>query len=273
MYPSSGPYLPAPPPAPGTAARVRPSGWWFLAAAGIALAGWVAGAVIIVSTIVGWQDRIDGFDRVAVPGTMRVELRDTGGYSIYYEFLGVGEDGDFGDPTDDPAVRYAPDVTVQGPSGEPVPLAPYDSAVTYDTVEHSGQGLYTFEATEPGTYVVEVRGEPAFSDSTIAVGRGVGAGVAGGVVGGVLLGLLVTIAAGVAAIAIGVGRYRSRRRLLSTYPPTYGPPGYGPPGYSQLGPVPPGQGQPPQPGWPPPPPPGQGQVPSPGWPPPSTGRG
>jgi hypothetical protein len=247
MYP--GPYAPAPmPPASARAARprVRPSAWWYAAAAGVAAAGLVAGGVVIGRTAIGYGDRIDGFDRVEVPGTMEVELRGTGGYSIYHEYEGAfDEDQAFGEDLDprDLLLVPRPTVTVTGPSGDEVPLEGYETKVSYDADTHEGIGLYTFRVDDPGTYEVVASGDTAPTGSVIAVGRGVSTGVITGVITGLLVGFVGVVAGVVIAIVLMVRRGRNRRAQASPPPSPYasfGPPAAWPAGYGmQPPPVPP----------------------------------
>jgi hypothetical protein len=208
-----------------SAGVVRPSAWWFGVAGLLALGGLVAGVVIIVRGVVGFQDRVEDFDRGDVPVTLEVTIADTGGYSIYHEYEGADEE----------FLAPEPDVSVIDPSGDDVPLERYDGTVTYAVGRHEGEGIWTFDADEPGVYEVTATGD---TGTGIAVGRGLGAGLVGAIVGGIAVGFVGVVAAVVLAIVVGVRRGRSRRALLP------------PPRFS-------GWGAPPPPGWgaPPPPPP------------------
>ncbi len=206
--------------------KVRPSGWWYAAAAALALGGILAGLAVAAKGVDDALAAVRSFDRTAVPGVVEVAIEDPGGYSIYQEFPGASDPGGAIQP---------PEVVVTDPAGQPVEAAPYDSFVSYDQGTLEGRGIYTFRADQPGTFRVTVAGAP---DSTIAVGRGMGdvsaqavTGLFGGVVGGIIL-LLAGIATGiVVAITVGVARGRSRRRLVTvqvpvTWPPTPIAPGW-----------------------------------------------
>jgi hypothetical protein len=243
----SGPYPPPPPGPVGVPARpgpvdgaVRPSGWWYAVAAAAALTGIIVGVVVIGSGWSRYVDRIEGFTRGDVPVTLEVRIADTGGYSIYHEYPGVA----------DQPLAPEPDVSVTDPSGAEVELDRYDSTITYDDGGHEGEGIWTFDADEPGVYEVTATGD---TGTAIAVGRGLGRGVISAVVGGIVVGLGGIVVGGVLAIVLAVRRGRSRRALQP--PPPFV--GWGPP-------PPPGPGvgtRPPSPG------PGAG----PGWGPPSWG--
>jgi hypothetical protein len=244
-YGAPSPLVPAGPP-PGSvplpAGRIRPSAWWFGVAGIVAAAGVILGVVLIVQAVLGFQDRIEDFERGPVPGNLTVAISDTGGYSIYHEYDGADDD------------RYAfpPAVSVTGPAGDDVPLGDYDTSVTYSTSEHEGVGLYTFDADVPGTY--EVRTSGGDPGSGIAVGRGVGRGLVGGVLGGLAAGFVGVVAAVVIAIVVGVQRGRSRRALVppppfsgwgAPPPPAWAAPVPGPGAWplgDGAGPVPPAPG-------------------------------
>jgi hypothetical protein len=279
-----GPFGSPTPPAT-TDQRVRPSLVWFWVAGAIALMGIIAGVVMIVRGITGYESAIEDFDRADLPATLEVEITDTGGYSIYHEYDGAYDE----------VFATPPNVTVTDPSGNDVPLDDYDTSVTYSADGHEGEGVFTFDADERGTYEVTASGD---SGNAIAVGRGLGRGLVGAIVGGLAVGLAGVVVCAVIAIVIGVRRSRSRRALRPARPFTgWGPPpswggpagapggqgggpgGYGPPGgYGSPGGYGPpgGYGNPPTPPPPPPPPPATDAsvLPShPGEPPTSRARG
>jgi hypothetical protein len=203
-----GPF--APPPRVG-AGEVRPSVWWFVVAGGLALAGVVGAIVLWVTGVMRLTDRVDDFTRIDVPGSGEVSIDDPGGYSIYHEYFGAGADGydddDFGDN-----FEPTPGVTVTDPSGAEVRLRPYTTSVTYDFGGHEGEGVFTFDAEQAGTYEVTTTGD-SISSSTIAVGPGIGRGLVSSIVGGFVVGAIGVIGGIVLAIVTGVRRGRSRRTL------------------------------------------------------------
>jgi hypothetical protein len=236
-----GPYTP-PPPAYGDN-QIRPALWWFFVAGGLALVGIVGGIALIVSGVVRLADTVEDFERVSVPGTGEVRIDETGGYSIYHEYDQFGSSRFY--PPE-------PDVTVTDPSGTEVDLERYSGTVTYDFNNHEGEGLYTFDADETGTYTVTVEGD---SESVVAVGRGVGRGLVTSILAGVAVGFIGVVGGIVMAVVVGVKRSGNRRRLRANWNPPPGPPpgAWGPaPGVPGWGPQPP----PGQPAPPPPPPPG-----------------
>jgi hypothetical protein len=208
-----------PPPAPAPPDRVGPSLWWFALAGAIPLAGIIVAIAIVVVGINAYTDRVDGFERLPVPGTSEVTFDATGGYSVYHEHESL--DSIYSRVED-------PTVTITDPAGNDVDLDDYDTTVTYNEGDQDGEGLWTFEVDEPGTYVVTTDGDP---ESTVAIGRGIGSGIVATVVGSITVGSLSVIAGIAIAIIVGVRRSQNRNRLRGPLPPP-GPPGwgsYGPP--------------------------------------------
>jgi hypothetical protein len=259
-----GSFAPPPPVLPSD--DYGPSKWWFLVAGLVAVGGIALAILIFVVGLMNFFDRIEGFQRVDVPGTAQVVL-GTGGYSVYHEYTGASSDIGIG-------FVGMPAVTITSPSGDAVDLRPYTTNVTYSGSGYEGEGILTFDADEAGTYVVEASGEPG---SEVAIGRGIGAGMVGTVVGAFVAGGVGILAGLIVAIVVGVRRSQNRRSRMGPFGPpgppgggwgpqypSYAPPGqYGPPG--RYGPgygVPGGYGPPPG-GYPPDgPPPGAGYPPA-----------
>ncbi|HZM40125.1 MAG TPA: hypothetical protein VFB94_13475, partial [Acidimicrobiales bacterium] len=187
--------------------RVKPSGWWYAAAAGIALGGILAGLATAAKGVDDALEAVGSFDRTPVPGVLEVPIDDLGGYSIYQEFPGASHPGGTIDP---------PNLIVTDPSGDLVDTDSYGTFVSYDQGSLEGRGIYTFRAEQTGTFRILASGAPG---STIAVGPGMGdvsaqavAGIFGGVVGGVILAGTGMVTGTAAAITLAIARGRSRRR-------------------------------------------------------------
>src|SRR5829696_5445389 len=90
--------VPAPPPPPPVVAGgdVRPAKRWFAVAALVAVGGVVLAIVIGVVGYGNFTDRIEGFQRVDVPGQGEVTL-GTSGYTVYHEYPGATDDSDSSD--------------------------------------------------------------------------------------------------------------------------------------------------------------------------------
>jgi hypothetical protein len=177
----------------------------YVAAALLAVFGIVAGIALIVAGVRSYIDKVEGFERVDVPGSAEVSLEDDGGYSIYYERPGLDSE----DPL--PSISVA----VTGPDGSAVDLDRYSSDVSYSVSGFDGRGVFTFDADQPGAYRVRTDG----SQGQVAVGRGIGARFAGAVVAGVATLLLAPVLGAVVALMTFLRRSRAKRAQAATWQP------------------------------------------------------
>lgn len=207
-----------PPPPPASTGKVKPSGWWFALAGLIPVAGIVVAVVIFVVGLAAYVDRIDDFQRVEVPGSEAITLRE-GSYSVYQEFGGAADGGAFG---------TGALVEISGPSGEEVDLDPYDTSVTYTTSGEEGIAMSSFRADTSGEYTVSTEG-PGYV--TVAIGPGLGRGLVTTILGAFAVGGLSVLAGIVIAVVVGIRRSRNRSAMRGPLPPP-GPPGaWGQPAY------------------------------------------
>lgn len=141
----------------------------------------------IVLGVNALSDRVNGFQRVNVPGTGVVTFDDGGDYTMYYETAGglgdyaiyfdvVGVTGDSSvTPTLTVNLEPAPDnSTAQKPS-----LDPYAGSFTYSVGDHNGLAIATFDIDEPGSYALTSTGSLESGTGRLAVGKGSGARLAG----------------------------------------------------------------------------------------------
>jgi hypothetical protein len=229
--------------------RIRPSGWWYLVAVGLAALGCVLSVVAVVR---GWEDAQDTAltASAAAPGEDQpLTLDRVGGYTIAYSGPVIVFDSE-----DQRALAEELGISiVPSGGGEPLPLAEYDG---YQHLEEAGQQyvpLWTVRIDEPGEYLLRSSHSPAvdrersaliLSDSPF---RRLRSGVVRSLAflgGGLFLGA-------VAAMIIGRMRGRAKAAARATAPPRWPPTGgwapppgaYGPP--QQYGaPQPPGWGPP-----------------------------
>jgi hypothetical protein len=211
----------------------RRLGWIFLI---VAVALFVAGGIVLGTKSYG---AVNNFKRVSIAsGNGTVSLSGTGKWIGYYEASNV-----------DTGIDRIPnfEVALTSPSGKNVPLEPYGNRkdgkvdkLTYDYNAHKGAAAFQFNATEKGTYRVQLVARDTLpANADVAFGRDiVGATAAGAllIVGGVLF----LIAAIVLLIVGFVKRSRHKKQLAAG---AYG--GGPPPNY----PYPP-QGQQPPSAWP-----------------------
>jgi hypothetical protein len=195
----------------------------------------IAAIVLLVSGVFGLTDRVDRLQRVTVPGTEVVSFDSAGGRTVYYEAPGASDEG-----------FSVPAVTVrieQVDGGQVVTLRGYNGTATYSANGHEGRALSTFSIEEPGSYEVEVNGEPG---GTIALGESVFGDTGRRVLPAVLI-FFAGVIGGITTLVLTATR-RSAARAASRPPPPWGPAYAPPPAGWPLPPPPPG-------GLPPPPPP------------------
>ncbi len=181
--PRQPPFGAAPPPIPPFGAapqpfppgsEIRPGTGWYWIAVGVGVVAGLVGVVLIVTSVIGFIDKVDDFQRVDVPGAETVHL-DEGSYTVYAEGVFVG-DSDFWSFNGDVEIRDATERLVE--------LRPYSSRTTYDVSDHEGFALWSFHADRSGDYRVTTTGSPG---TIVAIGPGIGAGLFAGIGGGILL--------------------------------------------------------------------------------------
>ena len=223
------PTLPPPPPLQATK---RPSTAGYLVAAIIAVLGLMAaflwGAVSIHTT----EDRVDGFDRLAIPGATTVSVTDPGTMVVYHE--SAGEVARYAEPTAnariaathwDPATRTVVTVPsagetptwqqlglqVTGPSGGAVPVATYQSSARYNLEPgRAGRAVATFQATTAGPYRVSAA-RATEAGATLAVGDDLARSLVLTRLGAVILALVTVLTAVPLALATHQARSRTTR--------------------------------------------------------------
>ena len=221
----SPPTAPTTPPAPARKPRSR---GWHWAAAIVAVLGLATaftwGAVGTITAL----DRVDSYDRTAVPGQVTVSVTDPGPMVVYYE--SPADQARYADPTATgrPAIPYNPateatievryaattptwqqlGLTVTGPDGAAVPVSTYRSSVRYDvTPGQVGRAVATFDATTAGQYRVSAA-RAAEAGATLAVGGNLARVITTATVGAAILALVTVLA----AVLLAVIPYRARSR-------------------------------------------------------------
>jgi hypothetical protein len=223
--PPTLPSTPPTPPIPTKRTRSR-AGYWvaaIVAILGLTVA-FVWGAVGTITAL----DRVDSFDRTAVPGAITVSVTDPGTMVVYYE--SPAEVARYADPTATgrnptrwnpgtdatTVVGYAANtptwqqlrLTVTGPDGAVVPISTYRSTARYDVAPGQlGRAVARFEASTAGQYRVSAARaiEPG---ATLAVGDNFARDIAMTTLGAAILGLVTVLA----AVLLAVVTYRARSR-------------------------------------------------------------
>jgi hypothetical protein len=193
------------------------------------MAAFLWGAVGISNTL----DRVDGFDRLAVPGATTVSVTDPGTMVVYHE--SAAEVAGSAEPTANariaatrwdpgtrtivtvPSVGVTPTwqqlgLQVTGPGGATVPVATYRSGARYDLEPgRAGRAVATFEARTAGLYRVSAaRARATEAGATLAVGEDIARSVVLTRLGAVILGLVTVLT----AVPLAVVTYRARSRTL-----------------------------------------------------------
>lgn len=222
---------PTRPPIPPLHARKRPStaGYWVAAAVAVLglTAAFLWGALGSTTT----QDRVDGLDRLAVPGATTVSVTDPGTMVMYHE--SAGEVAGSVEPTAnariaatrwDPGTRTIVTVPyagvtptwqqlglqVTGPGGAAVPVGTYRSSARYDLEPgRAGRAVATFQATTAGPYRVSAAGATE-AGATLAVGQDIARSLVLTRLGATILGLVTVLT----AVPLAVATYRARSRAL-----------------------------------------------------------
>jgi len=176
-------------------------------------------------------DRINGFDRLTVPGATTVSVTDPGTMVVYHE--SAAEVARPAEPTAnariatrwDPGtrtivtVRYPSDaptwqqlgLQLTGPGGAAVPLATYRSSARYDLEPgRAGRAVATFQATTAGPYRVSAA-RATEAGATLAVGDDIARSVVLTRLGAVILGLVTVVV----AVPLAVITYQARSRTRS----------------------------------------------------------
>jgi hypothetical protein len=220
--------LPTRPSPPPTRVRKQPSGGWYWVAGILAVLGLTAAFVWGAVGTITALDRVDGYDRVVIPGSMTVFVADPGTKVVYYE--GPAELARYADPTATGrnATRWNPatDATIEvgyatntptwqqlrlqvtGPDGTAVPVHTYRSTARYDIDPgRLGRAVATFDATAAGPYRVSAA-RATGTGETLAVGDNFARTIAMTALGAASLGLVTVLAAGLVAVVT----YRTRSR-------------------------------------------------------------
>jgi hypothetical protein len=219
---------PAFPPIPPLQARKRPSTARYRVATVIAVLGLMAAFLWVAVGINNTHDRVDSFDRLAVPGATTVTVTDPGTMVVSHE--SAAEVARYAEPTAnariatrwDPGtrttVRYPSDaptwqqlgLQVTGPGGAAVPVATYRSSARYDLEPgRAGRAVATFEATTAGPYRVSAA-RAIEAGATLAVGDDIASGVLLTRLGAVILGLVTMLV----AVPLAVVTYLARSRTV-----------------------------------------------------------
>ncbi|MDQ4097010.1 MAG: hypothetical protein M3144_03965 [Actinomycetota bacterium] len=177
----------------------------------------LAAALLALSVVVGvggvvaaartLSDRVEGFQRVGVPGMADVRFDRAGSYTFYYEAIGVGNEEESGVSL--PPVQLSLNAV---DARTTVTVDRYRGSFNYSIGGHEGFAVATARIDRPGTYQLRADAtiEPGIAD--VAIGRSLARGLAGTLVAA-LTAFGTFVAAVVVAIITAVRRRDARRTL------------------------------------------------------------
>jgi hypothetical protein len=201
-----------------SAQTIRPSRLWYWVAAAAVVASIVCLAVVAVS-FVRWLNheteqfvrspeklpqQIDEFQRVPIPGQAEVSFAEPGGYILYFEAPGAGEEGASTPP-------FTVSIVPAG-GGQAVAIHPYGGSLRYSFPPHSGQAVGTFRIDQPGRFVVRAEGAPGAMPANVAVGRSIFDDIALPPPWTVLAAVTLLVGGVVLAVVVTIRRSRARSR-------------------------------------------------------------
>ncbi|MEU4295589.1 hypothetical protein AB0E63_45860 [Kribbella sp. NPDC026596] len=189
-------------PAPSPSAKLRPGRVWYW----VALLVFVAGLAWLLLGLVLLNNRIDSFERVAVPGQGEVSLDHSGSYVIYYEGPGAAAGN---------VPAFDLTVTPVSAPAEVQSLEPHSGSVTYSFGSREGRAVLTLEVTQPGKFLIKAPGAPAVAGGSWLA---VGSSIAGGIVRVVVPSVVAMLAAVGGAIAVALVRHSRAKRARSPAP-------------------------------------------------------
>ena len=130
--------------------KIRPSWWWYIVSAAIAVVFVTASLVFLAVLIVG---EISGFERVVVPATDKLGLSSAGEYIIFHEYDSVlrGEVFSTGQ-CDISNLRCS--VKKQGSEREIGVSSAKSGWFRYEIGKRRGTAISRFGIDEPGTYIL-----------------------------------------------------------------------------------------------------------------------
>lgn len=187
---------------PAETIRPRPStrGYWI---GGLLTAAAVIGAVIwVVVAFFEYQQQVDRFPRMTVPGVATVQVTDTSTRVLYYENTRG---------TTTPSFSQLA-VTVTDSSGAPVTVGGYSGDLRYDVPGENGRvgrAVAEFHPNQPGIY--QVRSTATDVTGTLAVGSDILWDIAPHAIGAAALFLLGGATGVTVLIVTGVRRANARR--------------------------------------------------------------
>lgn len=185
----------------------------YVIAAIVFVLGIIGAAALVAVFVFGLLGLGDDLERVVVPGADEVELTETGGYTIYYEYRSHVEGIDY--DTEQRTPNLSINVT-RVEDGKDVQVNPSLMSTSYTLTNHAGRSIRTFDVEEPGRYQISAEYTDG-SDSppfVLAVGQGVARGILTSIgsffAAGAVFCVLTTVAIAIAGVTL-YRRYRAEQ--------------------------------------------------------------
>jgi len=155
------------------AGPLRPSRYWYLVAGGV-LAVAVVCLTAAVIGILSWDQQIQDFQRVHVPGQGEVTLTQPGQYVLYVETPGACCSWTLGSQ-DTPLAGWSMRLAIGPLNGSGVtPVSSWTGVPeSYGVGGHQGMTAMSFTITQPGTYLIEASNVHPAEVTDLAVGRSI----------------------------------------------------------------------------------------------------
>jgi hypothetical protein len=150
----------------------------YLVALLIFVVGVLIALVLIVFSIIHFRNLSDSFVRIVAPGSTIVHLRESGNYTMYYEYEGDVDGVVYtGDETPPNMI-----VEITNDRGEPVAVNSDDSG-SYTVDSRSGIAVMDFTIDKPGDYQIATRYSDGSSggEVVLAIGHGIARNIVWGV--------------------------------------------------------------------------------------------
>ncbi len=127
--------------------KIKPSRWFFLLGITVFIIGVVLFGLFVFSSLGNFA--AESPIQVVVPGRSDIELRETGKYTIFYEYESVVGNRVFSTGDDIPGLEVT---LVSKDTGLEIPLFRTSMSSTYSIGGRSGIGLFDFSIDGPGIF-------------------------------------------------------------------------------------------------------------------------
>lgn len=171
----------------------------FLLGAGLLAAGVIGAVIWFVTSQAHLADKVDGFQRVALPGSATLQL-SARKYIVYYEASHA-----------DKKVRRFEFEILDAQTGTRVKSSRYRGSLTYSLDGHTGSAQATVTPPRAGRYQLSVGGDASAGAAGVALGASVAGDMRRRLLGTLAIGGLLAVPGVILLGLAGVRRRRARR--------------------------------------------------------------